>query len=337
MEGVTAEAILAWQGEARLLCAMPHLRPFDARVLSGAGVRDQRQLAEMHPGRLLERVERFLATERGRQIMRSGSAHELSRITAWIASAQRGAPRPPAADIDAAPAFGIDPTSPAVRARRGSNQREHSAHAATPTYHIVQRDDAEFPPGARRENGQETAASSARPDRRRPRRERPRRPADEAQTARAGNNSVAAQHFHLELNSPVVDAPAIGAAMTNHLDRVGIATVGDLLAMNADKLASELALPRVTGATVRAWQEQSRLVCRIPNLRGHDAQILVACGIKTPESLSQMDASALLAQVTAFANSAQGQRVLRGSQVPDIIEVTDWIEWAAHSRTLRAA
>lgn len=43
----------------------------------------------MHPGQLLEKVEAFLATERGRQILRSGTSFELSRITSWIAAANR--------------------------------------------------------------------------------------------------------------------------------------------------------------------------------------------------------------------------------------------------------
>jgi hypothetical protein len=98
-----------------------------------------------------------------------------------------------------------------------------------------------------------------------------------------------------------------------------------------------LGQPRVTGTVIRAWQDQARLVCRIPNLRGHDAQILVACGVTTPEALCRMDPTALLAQASAFSSSTQGQRVLRGSQAPDLEEVKEWISWAAQSRALMAA
>ncbi len=59
LSGVDAEVVRAWQNECRLLCAMPQLRPFDARIMAGAGVRDHRQLNEMEPARLLERVETF--------------------------------------------------------------------------------------------------------------------------------------------------------------------------------------------------------------------------------------------------------------------------------------
>lgn len=347
LDGITADTILAWQSEASLLCAMPQLRPFDARVLAGAGVRDQRQLAEMHPSRLLERVERFLATERGRQIMRSGSTYELSRITAWIASAKRGGSQSHSdEDVSTEPPFGVEPDSRRRSARRGSFQRNDQAHDSTAPYHIVQRDDA-----------QGTADGQAPRGGRRPRRDRPDRldradrPARAAYderptrggdsdrqrrgTARGGQGG--ADHFHLELNSPVVDAPSIGASMAGQLETLGVRTVADLLAADVDRLARDLGVPRINGVVIRNWQDQARLVCRIPNLRGHDAQILVGCGVTSPEALAQLEPAKLLAQATGLAQSPKGQRILRGSQAPDLAEVTDWIQWSGHSRTLRAA
>ncbi len=90
---VSQATIRVWQAEARLLCSVRKLRPFDASVLVGAGIRSPRQLSEMHPSQLFDHVERFLATDRGRRILRSGSSFELSRITAWIASANTGSNR----------------------------------------------------------------------------------------------------------------------------------------------------------------------------------------------------------------------------------------------------
>ncbi|MCG8648953.1 MAG: DUF4332 domain-containing protein, partial [Pirellulales bacterium] len=87
LASVNAATIRRWQAECRLVCRVPQLRGFDARVLVGCGVTDPRQLAQMHPVDLLQEVEAFLATERGQQILRSGSSQELSRITSWIAAA----------------------------------------------------------------------------------------------------------------------------------------------------------------------------------------------------------------------------------------------------------
>ncbi len=138
LSGVDGEVISAWQNECRLLCAMPQLRPFDARVMAGAGVRDHRQLNEMEPARLLERVENFLATERGKQIMRSGTPNELSRLTAWVASAKRA----PADRHRESSTFDLPRRAAETTTRRAARTRMDNAHDVAPTYHIVERDDA---------------------------------------------------------------------------------------------------------------------------------------------------------------------------------------------------
>jgi hypothetical protein len=109
------------------------------------------------------------------------------------------------------------------------------------------------------------------------------------------------------------------------------------LAANAETLADKINLQRVDDTTIRAWQEQARLVCRIPNLRGHDAQLLVACDLTSPEELANMNPTTVLSQVLVIAESVEGQRILRGSKLPDLAEINDWIAWASHCRSLNAA
>ncbi|MCA9153103.1 MAG: DUF4332 domain-containing protein, partial [Planctomycetales bacterium] len=77
------------------------------------------------------------------------------------------------------------------------------------------------------------------------------------------------------------------------------------------------------------------LVCRVPNLRGHDAQILEACHVPTPEHLAKMDPKALFAEVKRFIESPEGKRVLRSAKAPDFEEVESWIRWARSARELR--
>ncbi|MCC6509377.1 MAG: DUF4332 domain-containing protein [Pirellulaceae bacterium] len=382
LPGVSAEVVRAWQNESRLLCGMPQLRPFDARVMAGAGIRDPRQLTEMDPSRLLERVEHFLATERGKSIMRSGSPYELSRLTAWVASANRGATARTPRDGREDTTFDSD-TRP--RARRPVMHRTEAAHTPLPTYHIVEREEDPQLQAPRADDERTTRRRDSRNEGRNDSRGEPRtrttretngretngrethgrettgreangREANgrdsngrdrlsqasrstsaSAKSSSRGSGDSRVLRFYLELSSPVVDAPSIGASMAESLGQAGVVTVNDLLNCSPEGLAQDLGQPRVTAAIIRAWQEQARLVCRIPNLRGHDAQILVACGVSSPEALCRMEPTALLAQTAAFANSTQGQRVLRGSQAPDLTEVTEWISWASQSRALLAA
>lgn len=137
-------------------------------------------------------------------------------------------------------------------------------------------------------------------------------------------------------SSPVERAPSIGPKTANHLLLAGIVTVGDLLAANPDQVAAAVKMRHITATVVRAWQDQANLVCRVPVLRGHDAQILVACGYRTPEAISEAEPAPMLAKVTPFVQSSEGKRVLRNGKSPDLAEVTQWIESARNSLPLQA-
>ena len=425
LNGVTSSTVMRWQSEARLLCNVPQLRPFDARVLAGAGVRHPRQLAEMHPSQLLDRVECFLATDRGRDILRSGNSYELSRITSWIASAKHGDSRgrsyvatvtpprqvddryydemprgevsyrqvsetrpvhnyyvDPAASYEAADSHDHDGREPETYSREYNDSDHDYTRSSRPlpardvNYPVVHRADEprERQPRVSRElrdlhaSEREPRESGSRefaerapqrsdlPSRtpvqresRKPRQEVSgparatvsrapvsRAPASGVKNGRPGATATGAR-FYLDLSSPVVDAPSIGPRVAEKLEVMGIETVKQFIAANAEMMASRLDAKRVDASTVRDWQDQARLVCCIPNLRGHDAQLLVACKVTSPEELSRMNATSLLAQVTAVVTSSEGQRMLRGSPTPDLVEVTDWINWSTNSRSLNAA
>ena len=143
--------------------------------------------------------------------------------------------------------------------------------------------------------------------------------------------------FYLDTQDPVVDAPSIGPKTAEKLHAIGVHTVADLLNSGANDIASQLNEKRFSPEVVEQWQLQAELVCCIPNLRGHDAQILVSCGIEDPETLAAQDASTFLRTVMQFVESKDGQRALRNAKKPDLAEVTAWIEWSESARPLRAA
>lgn len=143
--------------------------------------------------------------------------------------------------------------------------------------------------------------------------------------------------FYLDPSQPIVDAPSIGPRSASRLEEAGVETVADFLACNAEELADRLA--EIEGAErmadperLREWQLQAALACRIPNLRGHDAQILVACGVHDPETLTAIDPTTLEREVAEFVATPEGQRVLRDGKEPDANEIADWIAWAHQAR-----
>ncbi|MGE3407638.1 MAG: DUF4332 domain-containing protein [Pirellulales bacterium] len=143
--------------------------------------------------------------------------------------------------------------------------------------------------------------------------------------------------FYLNLADPVVNAPSIGPKMAERLQAIGIHSVADLLPADPEQVAQQLAARKVDRQTVRLWQQQASLVCQIPELRGHDAQLLAGCGIHSPDQLTTLTPSKLLLTVLPVADSQEGKRILRGSAKPDLAEVTNWIAWARQSRNLKAA
>ncbi len=421
MNHVDERAVLRWQNEARLMCRVPQLRAFDARVLVGCGITDPKHLAAMHPGELLDKVEAFFATDRGRQILRSGSSYELSRITSWIAAANRSVSREgrhgSRAPRDSQPAARErDSRSSSTRSRRSSSQRPATTTTSSTTsrfsaegYDSDGYDRAGYDrsgydregynrngfsraglnrqgydrngrrPGnvygersenqsssrssrkhrsrSERNQAREQQESGTRESRESQPRERKQREYSERQpyerehserdvvSLHAGTSSERASdqrsdrgwRFYLERKSPIVDAPTIGPRTAHKLEKLGLYTVDDLIQADADDVAAQLGNRRIDGEEIRNWQRQATLVCRIPMLRGHDAQLLVAAGVYEPEQVANYDPQTLLAQIDEVVDSAEGKRILRGSDAPDLKEIGEWIEYAGHHRDLRAA
>ncbi len=330
--------VKAMQRAAVLMCGVPQLRAFDARVLVGCGIDHPAMLAEMKPAHLLQRVENFLATDRGQAILRSGTSYELSRITTWIISARRSL-RSGSSDRKR------DRNRVRSRSSRDYDREPRSYARDSREYQSRDYDRTPHEPATRTTTTRTTRTPL--PERT-PLESSPRngfvaangsvRGASSSQTRSASTKTTSTTYrFYLDLDSAVVDAPSIGPRMAERLGPLGVNTVRDLLEIDAASIAEQLADKRFDMQSIIDWQDQARLVCTVPSLRGHDAQMLVASDVRTAESLAVQDVDSLLAKSLAFANSKAGQRLLRGASAPDRAEVAEWINMARHSRNLKAA
>ena len=153
----------------------------------------------------------------------------------------------------------------------------------------------------------------------------------------ASRASETALRYYLTVEMPVEKAPSIGAKTAALLELHGVHTVGHLLSTDPDKLAKLLGERHIDSSTILTWQMQADLCCDVPNLRGHDAQILTACGISHRGELATSDAAALLKKVEGFVTSPAGERILRGGEHPELAEVTNWIAWANRPQQSHAA
>lgn len=297
--GITAPMIRRWQAESLLTCRIPRLRPYDARILVACGIATPEQLGQLEAAELRRRVEHFAETSTGDVVLRAGNRYELSRLTEWIHAARRDRQRNRAAS-------------------------ETASHPLRPAYDHQ---------GRRR-----PPAAAARADRERTAGGEHARARDEAKPVvlkmEQGETPV---RFYLELTDPIEQAPSIGPRTAERLTAIGVRTVADFLQADPAATAARLKRRSVDAQVIRIWQQQAVLVCRVPWLRGRDAQILVACGVTDAEILAKLDAGSLWKSIQPFSESAEAKRMLRNSKTPDLEEVTQWIQWASHARTLRAA
>ncbi len=132
----------------------------------------------------------------------------------------------------------------------------------------------------------------------------------------------------LTAGSPIVDAPAIGPKTAARFEAIGLKTVGDLLAQDAEQIAAKLGTKWINARLVSQWQDQSRLACHIERLSAAGSGLLVMSGIRTPEQLARRSASDVSADFHAAAQTTEGQRLLRGQEPPALRVIQRWIDAA---------
>ena len=153
----------------------------------------------------------------------------------------------------------------------------------------------------------------------------PREPKPETRSATA---TAPEPRYYLTLDSDVVDGPSIGPKTVERLAPHGIRTIRDLMRAEPVALAVLVDTRHITPEAIADWQDQARLVCTVPGLRGTHAQLLVGAGYRSGDAIAAADADKLCADVLAFAASKDGQRLLRNGDAPDIEKIKGWLEAA---------
>ena len=345
---VPVERLQALRGQAELAGRVPMLRRGDAALLYAAGITTADELRRLRPETVYERVAGFQRTDAGARWRRAGRLIDRQQSLNW---ARYGQFSRSLEELRAAfPATPSVPTTSTTRSTNTAAAVHSSSQPATPTDAA----NAQSGPSAaetentrviitrRRKQVPESSANTARRARRVAKREQlaaqlrvdpqPSVPVEGQPVERLGG-----MRFYLSRTSDVVQAPSIGPKTAEILHTAGVRTIEELLSIPAERISEKLNQKKLTADVVRRWQVQAQLVCRIPELRGHDAQILAACGIHSPESLSDRNPEELLNSMKPFLESAEGRKVLRNQPGPNLQEVTEWIQWAANARPLRAA
>ncbi|MBL8816918.1 MAG: DUF4332 domain-containing protein [Planctomyces sp.] len=338
---LSRDRIESLRGQSELTCRVPMLRRSDAALLYASGIRTVEELAQLRPEAVYDRIVAFQRTEAGARFRRAGRFIDRQQAINWARWGQH--------------------------ARSLHDARVSRSHFSVRRIAAPGTDSAEVGDVARQQRRERLRQVSTRARRRRPgldedaaaerralRQARRRKLASRLRassppapdSADSGDSepveAVAtlagtSLRFFLSRSSDVEAAPSIGPRTAESLHVLGIRTVDHLLNAAPDQLAAQMNQRRISATVIEQWQAQARLMCMVPELRGHDTQLLVACGIVQPDDLSRRVPAELLAIVGPFAESKEGERILRNARKPDLDEVTNWISWAQHARAFRAA
>jgi hypothetical protein len=360
-EGVVGELNLhteqldRWQAQLWLLMHVPGLRTPDARVLVACGITDLEHLDTSFPQQILDRIERFFSTSEGRHFGVKRESITLDRINGWYQSLDRARdnwdPVENEGKENAAPMELKPPVKDSVKGGRKPYQRTARSYQArnfAPDGNVIKSNRASKttrlskngkapiltrPPRMHSNAAVAQVAPSVAPMSI-PENEKRK---SVKQQVKKGNVKLETLKFYLDLSDHVEAAPSIGPKTAERFEKIGISTVTDFLKHTAESMETKLNYKRISAKVIRVWQHQARLVCRIPNLRGHDSQLLVACGVTEPETLATMQPQTLFEIISPFSETKEGQKIIRNGKKPDLEEVTNWISWASNFRSLQAA
>ncbi len=374
-KGFTPSQVDRWQAQAWMLICVPGLVPSKARLLVACGLVEPEQLDATQHDQLLARINRYLVSPDGQRLSYGPERFDQNRIQNWYQSLRstrnrwrrdggysrrlrRKSETPARAPDNSAPKQAapknrgryFDRTQPREY-KAGQHftsfpraYDERTAEDLSPDDEEKSRDQLQ-PDRPSRSLRPTSAQNFLRPlnnqaatsDRNATDSNGTRQSTDRNLTRENKTASAGPTKFFLNLSDSVEAAPSIGPKTAERFVAVGINTIKDFLQTTSEQMAEGINFKRISADVIRAWQDQARLVCQVPNLRGHDAQLLVACGVREPEELAQMNPRKLLNLVGPYSDTKEGMKIVRSGKKPDLEEVTDWIEWAKQFRPLQAA
>lgn len=317
---VSAARLQALRNQAELCVRVPMLRRGDAELLIASGVRSADQLKRLRPETLLDRISDFQRSAEGRRQRRFRRPIDRQQALNWARFGQEGRSLQSALCAGAADAPGIPQVTELRKRRRNTRAQRTVSTRPLPN----------------------TSKLSETRRRRQRKRHLQRRAAElrknDAADVQAGEvaEQIGGMRFYLTPSSGIGSVPLIGPRTAAMLHDSGIMDVTDLLSLPPVRIVRRLRQSRITEGVVQNWQAQARLMCQIPELRGGPAQILVAAGVRSAESLSELQPEDLL-QTLCRLKLPQRSGGGKSPKLPGIETVGEWIRWAANARSLKAA
>lgn len=316
----------------------------DTDLLLECGIYDIETFADLSPVTMQQMIRHHIANGRAPRHYHRAQRYTKQRLDDWNESAIEGRQRWRMLRNSGSQSYRQretirDEWSREDRDSRRSDRSNSERYSSRSEGRDSQREHS----GGRHSSGRKKTNRKERRQRARERRETEQRSRPQSQHTEEHRESSVKQEqtrslrFYLNKEDAIVDAPGIGPKSARMFEEAGVKTISDLLNQEMSLLAQKLKQPRFPESYLEALKQQCQLQCQIPEIRGHDAQILVGCEIDSPSALQRFSPEQLLKLVEPFVNTKEGERIVRGGKKPDLAEVTDWIEWSKSARGLSAA
>ena len=147
-----------------------------------------------------------------------------------------------------------------------------------------------------------------------------------------GNGDMEAV-FYLSAASSMDAFPVLGSETEQVFARLGIRSVGELLAADPEEIANRLDRRDISAETVALWQSHMSLLCHVPELSLNDAQLLTACGISSPAELREANGDQLFSAVESFLATDRDRRFTTAGKQCSRARIGDWIYAAGGVRS----
>ncbi|TWU47419.1 hypothetical protein Poly51_52190 [Rubripirellula tenax] len=109
------------------------------------------------------------------------------------------------------------------------------------------------------------------------------------------------------------------------LNEFGIVTAGDLASADPHRLAEQFNAPRKALRTIQHYRRAIRFSASVPGMMPRDALLLVSIHRRSIRGLATESAAQLYRDLQRFAESSQGQALLRGRRLPSTRRLKRWI------------
>ena len=156
-------------------------------------------------------------------------------------------------------------------------------------------------------------------------------------TSKQTTNKPVGNHRQHVLSMKIAHIGICSPHRAERLAKLDIVTAGDLAFADPSAVAKHFGAPRKAASMLRHYRRSIRLAASVPGMMPRDAMLLVSIHRRSIRGLASETPGSLYRDLQRFAESSQGQSLLRGRRLPSTRRIKQWILQCESARSNRPA